>query len=36
MLVRVNPIVGVGLAILDLTGASDYIYNQIGNAIDNY
>jgi RHS repeat-associated protein len=32
---RVNPFVGVGLGILDLTGGSDWFYNQIGSSIDN-
>ena len=37
LIVRMNPAVAVGLAVLDLTGASDYIYNGIGNYIDyNY
>lgn len=34
LIVRMNPAVAVGLAVLDLTGASDYIYNGIGNYID--
>ncbi len=32
---RVNPFVGVGLGILDLSGGSDWFYNQVGNGIDN-
>ena len=32
---RVNPFVGVGLGILDVTGGSDWVYNKIGNGIDN-
>ncbi len=35
-LVRINPLVGIGLGIMDVTGASDYLYDQLGNAIDNY
>ncbi len=34
--VRVNPFVGLGLGILDVTGASDYLYDQLGNTIDNF
>jgi RHS repeat-associated protein len=33
--IRVNPFVGVGLGILDLTGGSDWFYNQVGNGIDS-
>ena len=33
---RVNPFVGVGLGILDITGGSDWIYNKVGSSIDNY
>lgn len=32
---RVNPFVRVGLGILDLTGGSDWFYNQVGNGINN-
>jgi RHS repeat-associated protein len=32
--IRVNPFVGIGLGILDLTGGGDWLYNQIGNGID--
>ncbi len=32
---RVNPFVGVGIGILDLTGGSDWLYNQVGNGIDS-
>jgi RHS repeat-associated protein len=32
---RVNPFVGFGLGIFDLTGGSDWFYNQVGNGIDN-
>ena len=32
---RVNPFVGIGLGILDLSGGSDWIYNKVGNSIDN-
>jgi RHS repeat-associated protein len=35
LFLRVNPFVGVGLGILDLTGGSDWFYNQVGNGIDN-
>ena len=32
---RVNPFVGVGLGILDLTGGSDWFYDQVGSGIDS-
>ena len=35
-LVRINPLVGIGLGIMDVTGTSDYLYDQLGNSIDNY
>ncbi|MGI9526868.1 MAG: hypothetical protein ACR2MS_07150 [Weeksellaceae bacterium] len=34
LFIRVNPIVGIGLGILDVTGGADYFYDQIGNVID--
>jgi RHS repeat-associated protein len=33
--VRVNPFIGVGIGILDLTGGSDWFYNQVGTSIDD-
>ena len=35
MIVRINPLIGVGIGIMDLTGGSDWIYNRVGNGIDN-
>lgn len=35
-LVRINPLVGIGIGIMDVTRASDYLYDQLGNAIDNF
>lgn len=32
--IRINPFVGFLLGISDLTGGSDWFYNQVGNAID--
>lgn len=34
--VRINPVVGIGLGIMDATGASDYLFDQVGSAIDNW
>ena len=31
---RINPLIGIGVGILDVTGASDYIYDLIGEEID--
>src|SRR5690554_4133106 len=36
LFVRMNPVTGVILGISDLSGFSDYIYNGVGNMIDNY
>jgi RHS repeat-associated protein len=33
---RVNPITGIIIGVADVTGASDYVYDQIGGLIDNY
>ena len=34
--VRVNPITGIIIGVADVTGASDYVYDQIGGLIDNF
>lgn len=34
VILGVNPFVGVGLGVLDVTGGSDWFYNQVGNGID--
>lgn len=36
LFVRMNPVTGVILGISDLSGFSDFIYNGVGNIIDNY
>ena len=36
LFVRMNPVTGIILGISDLSGFSDYIYNGVGNMIDNY
>lgn len=33
--VRINPAIGIIIGISDVTGASDYIYDQIGDYLDN-
>ena len=33
-LLRINPIVNIGISVLDLTGASDWVYRQMGIVID--
>ena len=35
LFVRVNPIIGLGMGIFDLTGATDLIQNEAGKLIDN-
>jgi hypothetical protein len=34
--VRVNPLIGIGIGILDVTGASDVVYEKVGYIIDKY
>jgi hypothetical protein len=34
--VRVNPITGIIIGVADVTGASDYVYDQIGGFIDDF
>ena len=36
LFVRMNPVTGVILGISDLSGFNDFIYNGVGNIIDNY
>lgn len=31
---NINPFIGVGIGILDVTGASDAFYNKLGNSLD--
>mgnify|MGYP006284799813 CR=1 FL=1 len=34
--VRVNPLTGIIIGVADVTGASDYVYDQIGGFIDDF
>jgi hypothetical protein len=34
--VRVNPFIGIGIGIMDVTGASDVVYEKVGYIIDEY